>query len=188
MRRLQSDRLKGTADCGSRGLSPRPAPARSDRRTRPPAVEPAPPAFKEANDASPAGPGRRRSRRTTRTAGEWWKRYGNPELDALETRVGRLEPDDTTGRRAVPPGAGAGTGKSSASTFPTGQRQPFDHPAACLGESRRIRSERRQTRPRTRCPWMPRYEADVWGRIRQKRGGRQAPTRKRAPPTSRACD
>ena len=73
---LQVATLAGLAATGACSIGP---------EYKPPAVEP-PSTFKEATDAagrtwSPAQP------QDAADRGQWWMRYGDPELDALEARV-----------------------------------------------------------------------------------------------------
>ncbi|HEY7055009.1 MAG TPA: hypothetical protein VH458_00725, partial [Vicinamibacterales bacterium] len=51
-----------------------------------PATEPAPAAFKEAT-GDPTGIWAPAQPQDAVARGEWWKQYGDPELDALESRV-----------------------------------------------------------------------------------------------------
>ena len=98
---------------------------------KPPVVEP-PSTFKEATDAagrtwSPAQP------RDAADRGEWWRPYGDPELDALEARVDvsnqTIAQADAQFRQAR---ALVKEGRSQ--YLPDGHRRPIDHRTACVGE------------------------------------------------------
>lgn len=130
---------------------------------KPPVVEP-PSTFKEATDAagrtwSPAQPGDASDR------GEWWRPYGDPELDALEARVDvssqTIAQADAQFRQAR---ALVKEGRSQ--YYPTVTVSPSiteQH----VSVNRSDQLSRSASLTQFSLPVDASYEADVWGRIRQ---------------------